>query len=480
MKARIHRNRWIWLGSGALVLLAIAGASIYFWLSRAAANAGQDGQAQVQTTMVRRGDMNVAIDGTGQLVALEAVDLSFPVSGEVTILNVQLGDRVKSGDVLAEIDGAEQLNIDLMTQQLELQSAQEELEKLLQNSDQVLAEAQEALAAAQSSYQEALKELRQKGVGRCSQQDTEEYYYQYLSAELEVNDWEQYLDGGSGYGLDYLISRLTPLRQERDKAYTNWKYCEAYTDEEIESSQANLALAQAEVNQAQKAYDDRKAAGGVYPEEIDLAEARVENARLQLELIQNDLDGLQIVAPMDGVVTYVGGAQGDTAGTDTFMTLVNLDEPAIQFAIDETDVPSVALGCDATVNFDAFPDTAYVGTVTELSPALDTGFGYTAARGVIKLQSGSTVADTSLPIGLGAAVEITCSQASNVLIVPTEALQQADDGSYYLYVLNDQGAQERREVVIGVQTVTYTEIQEGLEEGERVIVSGIENSGSLS
>ncbi len=201
------------------------------------------------------------------------------------------------------------------------------------------------------------------GAGRCPQETTEQYYYEYLYAQRDVNEWESYLNSGaSGYGEDYILGKLTPLRETRDDAaYLNWQYCQSYTELEAETSQAEEMTAEAQLVLAQAEYDELLAASGLDPDELVLAEAELKNATLQLLIAENALAGATIIAPMDGTVMEVTGEAGDTVSTNTFITLADMERPNLEIYIDETDMNLMQTGNKVSVVFDAIPDRIFEG-----------------------------------------------------------------------------------------------------------------------
>src|SRR4029453_9468205 len=88
---------------------------------------------------------------------------------------------------------------------------------------------------------------------------------------------------------------------------------------------------------------------------------------------QNSLSKTTIVAPMDGIVTARRIEEGEVAvigvqnqpGT-VLMPISDLSVAGAEMEIDETSIPSVALGQDARVHVDAYPNKTFDGVVTEV------------------------------------------------------------------------------------------------------------------
>jgi macrolide-specific efflux system membrane fusion protein len=136
---------WKWL----IVLLVIAGAGGggYKWYSEAYA---RDPLADVITTEAVRGDIELAVLATGSLRPVKLVAVGAQASGRVTALNVDVGKRVKQGDLIAEIDS--------LTQQNALQSATAALANMRAQLDEkqaTLAYSKGALSRAKETFDRA-------------------------------------------------------------------------------------------------------------------------------------------------------------------------------------------------------------------------------------------------------------------------------------------------------------------------------------
>jgi RND family efflux transporter MFP subunit len=471
LKRLVENRLWlVWII--IVVLLAAGGAGYFLWQGQQKAALAKN-TPTYETTRVRRGNVLLTASGTGKSLAVNQIDLSFPISGTIAQLNVQPGDRVSTGDLLAVLDGIDTLKLTVQTRQLELQTAQTALDNLTTDSSKSLAQAKLTYADAQAAYNDAQNAVRLKGVPRCDQNTTENYYYDYIITQKNVNQWESYLaDRNTGYGTDYINKQLIPLRKKMTLDYNNWQYCQGYTPQEIQGSHANLKDAEAKMNQAQADYEKIQQANGIDPKALALAEASVKSAQLQLEVAQNQLNGATMIAPMDGIVISVAAAQGDQVATSEFITLADLDHPGVQVNMDESDLKNFKVGCPANVTFDSIPNRVFPGSVTQVSPALVTVSGYASVQGMVELQNSTSVGQKVLPLGLSASVDVICEKATNVLIAPLAALH-TDSSQPYVYVLNAQGKPEKHNVELGLEDFNFAEIRSGLVEGDQVITKGI-------
>ncbi len=462
-----------WRGYAAVGVLVVVGLVFGAW--RALNSPKSEDQPTYQTAAVRRGDLQLSATGTGVLVAGTTVELNFSVDGTVGTIDVQVGDEVKSGQVLATLsdEDIEELTVNLDNEQLALNADQKTLDDLLNKGDVSLTQALADLSEAQSAYDEAVKNHRQKGDGRCDPALTQEYYFEYLYAQHRVDEWEMYLeDGNTGYGTDFIITKLAPMREERNQAYNNWSYCQGYTEDEILESDANLEVAKANLSQANENYQYLLMNSGVDPEAVEIARAQVKNDDLQVTRAQDELDGATLVAPMDGTIISISADEGETIETDTvFITIADLNNPSLQVSVDEADLQSFTVGCSADIVFDAIKDRVFDGVVTQVSPTLVTfPFGdMSVVEGLVELQNANMTPGETLRLNLRGTVYLTCDSAQNALLVPVSAI--VNNGGAYLYVLTSDGTPEKRQVEVGARGTEYAEILSGVEENELVITN---------
>ncbi len=112
----------------------------------------------IKTAEVTKGDLTTEISGTGKIVAPNAIDLVFSTTGKVAELNVNPGNLVEEGDVLAKLDRIASLELNVKNAKLALTKAQQALDDLETNKEITLANA----LIAQIRLQPKLWRLRRK------------------------------------------------------------------------------------------------------------------------------------------------------------------------------------------------------------------------------------------------------------------------------------------------------------------------------
>jgi HlyD family secretion protein len=158
--------------------------------------------------------------------------------------------------------------------------------------------------------------------------------------------------------------------------------------------------------------------------------AQVNTSRARLEKAEDNLRKTGIVAPMAGVVTFLGAevgeiAQAQTAFTQgkTLMTIADLSVFEVEVDVDETEVAKVRPDQPAEIRVDAFADSVFAGTVVEIgNSALVVGQGtenYTTSFRV-KVRFAQT--EAAIRPGMSATVDITTAREPEALLIPYAAV----------------------------------------------------------
>ncbi len=239
----------------------------------------------------------------------------------------------------------------------------------------------------------------------------------------------------------------------------------------LESNQAQAALASAEADLAGAEQRLAQLTGGPapYPEtQIEKAEIQVEQAELKVAALERQWDELTVTPTMDGTVTSVAYAVGDQvpAGA-TVATVADLSEVEAVVSVDELQVAQLAPGQTATVIIDALPGETFAGTVEILALEGSVSDGVTSYEARVLFDGNERVR-----VGMSLSVSVQVAKRDNVILVPVEAVYGAGKKASVQVVVD--GKSQVRPVTAGLSNDTYTEIVEGLSEGEMVV------TGSLS
>lgn len=182
-------------------------------------------------------------------------------------------------------------------------------------------------------------------------------------------------------------------------------------------------LSEAEWETASNAHESARVALATAQEEVTRSQAAADGAA-------DNLSKCRFVAPFDGVVSALNVEKGEIVITGTMnnpgtqiLVVSDLSRMLVRAEVDETDVVDMKLGQKAKISVDAFPDTTFAGTVTEI--------GNTAKRSAISSVEGQTnfevkvVFDDNVPQvrpGMTADVDIETAVHPKTLAVPIQAV----------------------------------------------------------
>ena len=203
--------------------------------------------------------------------------------------------------------------------------------------------------------------------------------------------------------------------------------------------------------------------------QIEQMEDNLENMKRNMQLIRQRIDNLQVKSPIDGEVGLLDVVLGQSVSSGQKIGQVNdLSDYKVEAQIDESYIDRVRAGLDATFERQ---DTNFTMRLRKVYPEVRDGqfradFTFVGAH-PRNIRSGQTY---YLHLELG--------QPTDAVIIPRGSFYQTTGGSW-IYVLSPEGDRAyKRQIRIGRQNPQYYEVLEGLEPGERVIVSGYENYGS--
>jgi HlyD family secretion protein len=231
---------------------------------------------------------------------------------------------------------------------------------------------------------------------------------------------------------------------------------------------------------AKAQYDVSQATFNFYQFQIKQAEA-------SLKSTMDDLNKTAYTSPIDGIITSLKVEEGEVAIVGTMnnpgtvlMTIADLSVMEVEVKVDETDVIGVKLGQKARIRVDAFPDTTFDGTVTEIgSSALAKATGASQESRDFKVVITLDKPPFKLKPGLSASADIITAEKKAVLAVPISSLvirEKTDAGEAAagkkeeegVYIV-ESGRVKFQPVEKGIMGGMYIEITSGLKEGQEFV-----------
>lgn len=483
-----------------------------------------DSPGRVKQVLVRAGDHVAA----GQaLIELEQDDLRASVQLAEQDLAIQeanlaaLQKGASAEDVAAAsaaMDSAQAHLDDLLAgpsaedmaqAEAALASAQAQLQELLAGPKQEdLAAAQAALKSARASLAVAkaryaalddqITVLRRNLDVAQVLLDNARYFYDALANDWQHKDYapfspeaETLKDAQTNYDVAlarYNVSRAnlddTELQTARARVAQKEASLAALTDERsVSVAGARAQVAQAEANLASLRGDrTRQIAAareqlvqaesslaslleGASGEDLAVATAQVEQARIALEDAQKRLAQATLPALFDGQITAVDVHPGEWA-SGIVVELIDPDSLEVILNLDEVDLGALSIGQTARVSLDPWPDQELSATVTSVAPKADRGADIVS----YEVHLGLEAVDLPVRPGITANAKVVTSELLNVLLVPNRAIAaDRQTGKYYVSRLQGQEAVQV-EVKIGLRDESSTQIIDGLTEGDRLVL----------
>jgi len=393
---------------------------------------GGSSESKPQLVEVTRGDIMVSVSADGNLSLIRDRKLAFGTSGTITEIDVEQGDPVTEGQVLARLDTTS-LELAVKSAELGVKAAEIDLEVAQNSYSQItypytyrtfaldIPESVAAISDAQRQIKEAQEVL---AVGLSSDQYWQ-IWHNLKDAENNLVEAEGKL--ARGQGEDVFGSRIIPV-----------------------ASFWTLRAAQLQMEKAQVALD---------------------SAQNSLTSAEDQLAKAVIVAPFDGVVAKTDVKEGNILSsvnyaTKTIIELIDPNRMELSADVDEIDVPSVKLGQKAIISFDALPNLQLGGEVIAICPLATEEAGLVLYEVKIDFD---VPEGSGLKSGMTATADIVLDERSDVLLVPSRAIGRDSSGSPVVEVMVD-GEVEERAVLPGISDSFHTEIIDGLSESETVVI----------
>ena len=380
------------------------------------------------------GNIEQSVDASGTVTTEESKTYFSPVSAKVSECKVQAGDAVAAGDVMLVYDAQD------------LEERQKEAE--LQNDE------------AKYTYENT--------VGK-SNKDASEYSRSSHDVEIleqQVEDWKAEVHALK----QYITDMGCFLREAQNKGHEN--DVEEYQNK-IDQANNTLMVKEEELADFQSNLSEQKGIKNSTEDSMLTAsgkkqiEATKDLAALKASQVTDAVaqmkDGLK--AEFNGVVTDVKAVNGGTVEENgELLTVESTENVCVKVSLNKSDLEKVKEGQKAAITIVGKP---YEGTVTRIS------------RSATKNEKGAALVtaeihidnpDQDLYLGVDGKVTIQGNKAENVVTVPIEAVNIGKDGSF-VYIVDENGMIEKRIITTGLSSAEATEVKEGLDGTERVVLS---------
>jgi len=366
-------------------------------------------KAKYRTIRVTKQTFSLAVTALGTVkpqVGAE-VRLGARIPGKVEHLRANIGDVVKKGQVIAELE-KDELKATVDKRKAELNGAQVNLAAL------------EVLGPIEIKKEEA------------------EWGRMKATHDLAEKEYERQ---------SILFKKNLTSKQNLDKA------------------EAQLFVAREALEESSKTWE---MARNKFKEDLKQLKVEVERARAALRVSEIVLSYATLRAPISGTIASVSTQEGETVAVGlsapTFVTIIDLDRLQVETYVDEVDIGKIKIGQKVTFTAEAFPSIDIKGEVVAIYPKAllkENVVFYSVVVSSLKPPS------VALRPEMTTNVSIFLEPREDVLVVPAKSVKKSG-GTSFVYVLKD-GKPVRREVQTGWKQGQFLEITEGLDEGDEVL-----------
>ncbi len=503
---------------GVLALLIAGGSYAYF----------KQNETKSESYIVARGPLEEAVSVTGKIKASTDAELSFEKGGTVSRVLVKEGQKVRAGQTLVTLAGGTDYG-QVLEARAQVQSAQAQLDLLKGGTRrEEVAVGEASLSGAQteltnayatigdsvrSSYNNASDAIRYKTQGFFSGTASSNYRTvpSTCNSQLEVDaaalrkqveydlvawskidtsslsdaqkeatlaDVQSYINRTSSL-IELMNSIVNAPCVANDSSLESYRIA-------ISSARSSLSAAQAEITLKKNALSSARAGiskaqtglslteAGSEPEKIRIQEAALRQAYARLYQAQAASSKNVISAPGAGIVTKVDIAAGEYASPGkTVLRIVGTGEYTVEADVTESDIARIVLDNNAKVIIPAIDaKETFAGKVVSIDPAEQAEEGNPLYRIIVSLDG----SDARIKSGMTAETTIVTSVNDNLLRVPTRFITKIKGVSKVQVVIDSKTLEtEERDIKTGRKSSDgNTEITQGLEEGEIVVLPKVE------
>lgn len=426
-------RKWLWWAVGLVVIAGAVAGGGYWWVKTHSPHPDKaertSTEVTVQVARPRAGGIQRVSVQPATVEPFEMADLYAKASGYLSEQSVDIGSRVKAGDVLAKLSVPE----------YEKQVSRDEAR--VRDAKAKVAQAEARIKAAEAEGRAAESAVLLAKVLVRSKTSYRQYREKQLARIKELV---------AGKNLE------ARLEDEQEDFYQSAVEAEGAAKEQVSASQERAAAAKAKVTQAEADRDQANAEVGVA--EADLARSKVL------------LDYTVIKSPYTGVVTRRSFHPGDfikaadQGGTTPLLTVEYIDTVRVVVQVPDRDAPYLDVGDPAALEVDGPNGTkrVYAGQVARFANAEDPVTRLMRAEIDIPNKDGKLVRGT-----FGHATITLEPGAPGAVRVPTAAVRRGEKTS--VRVVRD-GKIHVLSVTIGTDDGTDTEVLTGLTTDDVVVV----------
>lgn len=501
-----------------LALILIAAVAVFMLTRKPAASAAE--ASTLTESTVEQQDLSVTLSATGTVQPANQYSITTNLNGEILAEYFEEGDEVEEGQLLYEIDDSDAVNsvekaaLTLQKQQLSYQETMESLDKLnIRADDDGTVITLYVKVGDQVNNGTKIADVRNSAVMELTvpfnSYDVDDFYVgQGASVTIDGSFETLYgsitaIAGAERVENGYQIVRDVTIAVSNPGGLSTSTVATAAVGDALSNSSANFTYSgestiTAETSGKVESLNIREGStvsngqtvavlsSTNITNQVTTAQINLQDTELSYDNTVSKLDDYNITAPISGTVITKNSKKGDNLsanGSTTMALIYDLSYLTFDISLDELDIGQVTVGQQVIITCEAISQPMFYGEITKVSVAGTTQNGVTSYPVTVQIDN---VPDGLLP-GMNVEATIVVASASDVLAIPTGALQRGNR----VYVkdetaTNTEGLKVGGEtlpdgwkmvqVEVGMSDENFVEITSGLEEGDVVLVTQASNS----
>lgn len=476
---------------GVVILIIIS----YFYFSRSK-------NPSYKTVIAEKGAVIQEVSVTGKVKPAENVDLAFEKSGKVSWVNIEVGDKVRTGetlvtlvngDISAQLDQAkasvveQQAKLDELKKGTRLEEIQVQQVKVDNAKADLIDKIQDAYTKSDDAVRNKVDQVFSNPRTATPQLN---YYLNTESAlktdiewrrflvENILNSWKSSVDINAATAktnldevklfLDKIALAVNNTSASSNLSQTTldtWKSDISTARTNINTAIVNLSSSESTLTVEENQLTLEKA--GNTSEQIANQEAKLAQAEANVKNYQAQLQKTVLWAPINGIITKQDAKKGEIVTANSpVVSIISEAQFEIEANVPEADIAKVKVGDSAKITLDAYgSDTFFDANVVKIDPAETMIEGVATYKTTFQF----TKEDQRIKSGMTANIDILTDKRENIIIIPQRAVV-SQNGDKIVKILEGENIKEVK-VKTGLRgSDGNVEIIEGIGEGEKVVL----------
>ena len=387
----------------------------------------------VETYIVEKTDISELSMFTGVVTPSETVNVVSPRTGvKVTAVNFDVGDSVKKGDVLFNLDTSD------------IQNSISVLEASIASADAGIQSAQTALSQVEGSEMQKQIESLKNAVSDAERE--------LKNCEASLNTAKRDFESGQA-----LFNAGAMAKTE----FENLKTAYDTADRTYQAAQDALDTANYNYNLlTTKTIEENRQ---VAEDNLNSAIAQKNSQTAQMRSYQKDLTDSNVTSPINGVVLERNVTEGSMLGAETPFVIINIDTVKIEINVSEEMINSIHVGDPVQIKISSYSDKVFEGSISTIAPGSNSDGTFPVT---IDIQNPGG----EIKSGMFAQVNFVKSQSADTIVVDRAAVL-VDTSGEYVYI-NDNGTAKKIYIETGIDSGDKIQVLSGIEEGMEVVING--------